>query len=274
MTPKLTTRHVLGAPICAATMHQALELAEAHIASRRRLLIGVVNAAKLVNMRRDAALRESVLSSDVIFADGMAVVWASRLLGRPLPERVAGIDLMMELLHRGSERRWRIYCLGATQEVLDGVTREIRARFPGVQLAGAQHGYFTAEQEPAVADAIARSRPDILFVAMTSPKKEQFLARWMAQIGAPVCHGVGGSFDVLAGKVQRAPRLWQALGLEWAYRVAQEPGRLWKRYLITNVTFVWMLLGAAVARVFGRLAADDPRPPSNASRPGASSRPV
>ncbi|MCG3128938.1 MAG: N-acetylglucosaminyldiphosphoundecaprenol N-acetyl-beta-D-mannosaminyltransferase [Phycisphaerae bacterium] len=274
MTCDLTTQRVLGAPICAATMRNALDLAEQHIAARQRLLIGVVNAAKLVNMRSDAALRESVQSCDVVFADGMAVVWASRLLGRPLPQRVAGIDLMMELLTRGSERGWRVFCLGATQEVLDGVTREIAQRFPGVQLAGAQHGYFTPAQESAVADAIAASRADILFVAMTSPKKEQFLARWSEHMNVPVCHGVGGSFDVLAGKVRRAPRVWQVLGLEWAYRVAQEPRRLWKRYLITNVKFVWMVLGAMVARCLGRLESDhprqqktDPRPTHTSSRP-------
>ena len=105
-------------------------------------------------------------------------------------------------------------------------------------VAGTQHGYYAAEEESAVAQAIAESRADIVFIAMTSPRKEQFLARWSRAVDVPVWHGVGGSFDVASGRVQRAPILWQRLGLEWLYRVKQEPRRLWRRYLVTNLLFV------------------------------------
>ena len=234
-------RDLFGIPVAALTMNEVLDEVERSVRARRRLHVGVVNAAKVVNMRRDEALQQDVLQSDLILADGASVVWASRLLRRPLPQRVAGIDLMLAILERGPRRGYRIFCLGATPEVLAGATARMTADFPGLEMAGCHHGYFTPEEEPVVAAEIAASAADILFVAMTSPRKEQFLARWSPRLGIPVCHGVGGSFDVLAGKVRRAPPAWQRLGLEWLYRVKQEPRRLWRRYLVTNTLFAGML---------------------------------
>jgi len=233
---------VLGVPIHPLTMEQVLDVVDQAIRSHSRLRIGVVNAAKIVNMRRDQVLRGDVLSSDLILADGMAVVWAARLLGYHLPERVAGIDLMLGMFKRGNQRRYRVYCLGATDEVLGKVMARIRVEYPHVHVAGSQNGYFSSADEGRIATDIHAAHPDILFVAMTSPKKEQFLARWTENMGVPVCHGVGGSFDVLAGKVDRAPEVWQRLGLEWLYRVKQEPRRLWKRYLVTNTLFCSLVL--------------------------------
>jgi N-acetylglucosaminyldiphosphoundecaprenol N-acetyl-beta-D-mannosaminyltransferase len=235
-------RDLFGIPVSAVSMADVVAIVDSAIAKRERLLIGVVNAAKVANMRRDAELRQSLLSSDVIVADGFSVVMAARLLGCPLPERVAGIDLMRAILGRGSDQHYRVYCLGATPDVLASAERAIAAEYPGVQLVGRQHGYFTPDEEPRVADDIRQSAADVLFVAMTSPKKERFLATWGPELAVPVCHGVGGSFDVLAGKVRRAPGMWQQLGLEWLYRVIQEPRRLWRRYFVTNSVFVGMLL--------------------------------
>ena len=234
----LPIRHLFGIPIAAITLDRMVDIADDAVARRRPLQIGVVNAAKVVNMQRDPALRDDVLASDVVLADGMAVVWASRLTGRPLPERVAGIDLMYRMLDRAAERGHRVFCLGATAEVLADAVASFRRRWPSLIVAGAQHGYYAAEEESAVAQAIAESRADIVFIAMTSPRKEQFLARWSRAVDVPVWHGVGGSFDVASGRVQRAPILWQRLGLEWLYRVKQEPRRLWRRYLVTNLLFV------------------------------------
>jgi N-acetylglucosaminyldiphosphoundecaprenol N-acetyl-beta-D-mannosaminyltransferase len=234
-------RDLFGIPIAAATMPEVLDLVHEAIVTRRHLRIGVVNAAKVVNMRRDALLRQDVLSSHLILADGISIVWAGRLLGQPLPERIAGIDLMFGLLERGKRHRYRIYCLGATDDVLERVVARIRAEYPGVEVAGARNGYFSSDEEATVAAEIAAARPDVLFVAMTSPKKEHFMGRWAETLRVPVCHGVGGSFDVMAGKVERAPLLWQRLGLEWLYRVKQEPRRLWRRYLTTNLLFMLML---------------------------------
>lgn len=242
---ELVTSHpvpVLGVPLDALRMAEVVALCERAIQDRGRLLIGVVNAAKVVNMRRAPALRAAVLAADLILADGMAVVWAARLLGHPLPERVAGIDLMLRLFERAAVRGYRVYLLGATDEVLGVVCGQLAERYPGLRLVGCRNGYYAAAEEAQVAAQIAAARPDLLFVAMSPPLKEQFISDWGPRLGVPVCHGVGGAFDVLAGKVRRAPALWQRLGLEWLYRVLQEPGRLWRRYLETNTRFCWLVL--------------------------------
>ncbi len=235
-------RSLFGVPVGALAMKDVLSIIDRTIERRGSLLIGVINAAKLVNMRRDEDLRDAVLSADLILADGMSVVWAARLLGRPLPERVAGIDLMHAMLRRGRNRAYRVYCLGGSEDVLEAAAERIRADYPGVVIAGRRNGYFEPHQEEGIAADIRAARPDILLAAMSSPKKERFLARWASELQVPVCHGVGGAFDVLAGKVRRAPPRWQRLGLEWLYRVVQEPGRLWRRYLVTNTLFCLMVL--------------------------------
>jgi len=246
---------LFAVPVEALTMSDAVARVSRAVDGRERLLIGVVNAAKIVNMRRDEQLRLAVLSSDIILADGVSIVWASRLLGHPLPERVAGIDLMLRILEHGSTRGYRVYCLGAAVEVLTAAVDAISRRYQGITIAGAHHGYFEPDEEPAVAAAIGASDADVLFVAMSSPKKEQFLARWGATIGVPVCHGVGGSFDVLAGKVRRAPKAWQKAGFEWLYRTCQEPRRLFGRYLVTNTRFVGLVLTDLLRGLPGRFQA-------------------
>jgi N-acetylglucosaminyldiphosphoundecaprenol N-acetyl-beta-D-mannosaminyltransferase len=236
------TVSVFDVGLHALRMGEVLDIVETAIRKREQLQIGVVNAAKLVNMRRDQTLFDDVTSSDMVLADGMAVVWASRILGDALPERVAGIDLMMGMLERANKQGYRIFLLGATEEVSAGVAARMAKDFPNAVLAGRHDGYFKEPDEERVVEQIATSRPDILLVAMTSPKKEKFMARWSERMGVPVCHGVGGSFDVYSGKVSRAPKFMQATGLEWLYRVMQEPRRMWKRYLVTNTLFMTTLV--------------------------------
>ena len=234
---------LMDVPVNNVGLDQALDVIDQAISDRKQLHIGVVNAAKLVNMRKDPLLREGVLESDFILADGMAVVWASKVLNRqPLQERVTGIDLMFGMFQRGMSKGYRVFLLGATEEVSLEVAKKLQENYPGVELAGRRNGYFSDDDEPTIAEQIAASKADILLVAITSPKKEKFMARWAEIMQVPVVHGVGGSFDVMAGKVERAPEFWQKNGLEWLYRVKQEPGRLWKRYLVTNVHFCWLVL--------------------------------
>jgi N-acetylglucosaminyldiphosphoundecaprenol N-acetyl-beta-D-mannosaminyltransferase len=261
-------RDLFGFPIHALAMQDVVALADRAVRERRRLLVGVVNVAKLVNMRRDAPLREAVLAADVVLADGMGVVWAGRVLRQPLPERVAGVDLMFELLRTADANGYRVFCFGATEEVVQQVAGIIRGDYPGVKLVGARNGYYQPEEEVGIARSIREARPDILFVAMSPPRKELFLARWADMMEVPVCHGVGGAFDVMAGVTRRAPRGWQRLGLEWLYRALQEPVRLGPRYVLTNARFAWMLLCAVLG--FGRrgrhkaraIAAGQPAPPT------------
>ena len=233
--------HLFNIKIHTLTSLQALDNIDSAIKNKKSLHIGMLNAAKIVNMKRNPALGEDVRSSNMILADGSSVVMAAKILRKPLPERVAGIDLMHGILSRGDKEKYRVFCLGATPEILAKTEVEIGKQYPGVIIAGTQHGYFNEQEEQSVAQKIADSNADVLFVAITSPKKEQFMARWNNTMRVPVVHGVGGSFDVLAGKVQRAPLIWQKYGMEWLYRVLQEPRRLWKRYFITNTLFFGML---------------------------------
>jgi N-acetylglucosaminyldiphosphoundecaprenol N-acetyl-beta-D-mannosaminyltransferase len=241
-------RRLFGLEVAPLTLEQSVGLAEYAIERRERLLVGVVNAAKIVKLRSDPLLRDSLLEADVVLADGQSVVWASRMLHEGLPERVAGIDLFEGLLALADRRGLRVFLLGAKPEVLAGVCDEIDRRWPGVVIAGARDGYFTDEEAPAVAAQIIHSEPDMVFLGMTTPKKEIFLATYGDRLGVPVLHGVGGSFDVLAGVTRRAPLLWQRSGMEWAYRVLQEPRRLWRRYLTTNVAFAGLVARELVHR--------------------------
>jgi N-acetylglucosaminyldiphosphoundecaprenol N-acetyl-beta-D-mannosaminyltransferase len=231
-------REVLGIPIDALTIDETVTRCAEAVDEGDHLRIGVVNAAKVVNMRRDPRLRAAVLGCDLVLADGQSVVWASRILGRPLPERVAGIDLLLRVLPVAAERGYRVYLLGARDEVLERAVAELVGRFPGLKIAGTRNGYFTAEQTPGIVEDIRSAGADLLFLGMSSPKKELFVRDWGERTGAHVVHGVGGSLDVLAGEVRRAPVWWQRHGIEWLYRALQEPRRLGPRYLTTNTRFV------------------------------------
>ncbi|MER7515392.1 WecB/TagA/CpsF family glycosyltransferase [Streptomyces sp. NPDC126499] len=237
----MTTRqHLFGVTLDALTMDQTVTRCLDAVRAGERLEIGVVNAAKLVTMRRDPALARAVSGCDLILADGQAVVWAGRLLRRPLPERVAGIDLFMRLLTEAEREGLSVYFLGARQDVLATMLRQVAVRFPRLRVAGSRDGYFDDSMQPEIADAIAASGAHMLFLGMTSPKKEIFTAAYGERTKVALVHGVGGSFDILAGVTRRAPERWQRLGLEWLYRALQEPRRLGRRYLTTNVSFALM----------------------------------
>lgn len=223
-------------------MTDVLATCDESIRTRRPLLIGVVNVAKLVRARCDPQLRQSLEEATFTVADGAPVVWLSHLCGCPLPERVAGIDIMNALLALADRQRYGVYFLGARQDVVEQVVRHVRRAYPGVRMAGYRNGYFSSEEEPAVVEAIRASRADILLVAVPTPRKENFLHRWRTEMDVPVCHGVGGSFNVVAGITKRTPGWVQKAGLEWFYRVLQEPRRMWKRYLVTNTAFVGLAL--------------------------------
>jgi len=206
--------------------------------TRRRVLIGVLNAAKVVNARRDRQLQASLVDCDMLLADGQSIVWASKLLGHPLPERVAGIDLFEKLLSLAHAENHSIYLLGARPAVLAQLKIVLGRRFPGLRIVGSRDGYFDETESGQVAEDIRRAQPDMLFLGMTSPRKEIFLGAFGRSLNVPILHGVGGSFDILAGQTRRAPVRWQQMGMEWAYRVLQEPRRLWWRYLRTNTAFL------------------------------------
>jgi len=235
-------------------MSQTLARCEKLIARREFAQHVAINAAKLVAMQHDPQLRQIVDGCELVSADGQAVVWASRLLGDPLPERVAGIDLMQELFALAERRGFRVFILGAKAGVLAQARQRIMAKHPTLQLVGVRDGYFSEAEETEVAEQVRDARPDILFVAISSPRKEYWLGRYGRTLNVPFVMGVGGAIDVVAGITQRAPGPLQRLGLEWAYRLAQEPRRLWRRYAVTNFRFGLLLARALVRRRLGRAA--------------------
>lgn len=254
-----TRLRLLGCPIDAVDMDEAVERSEQAIASRQYLQQVSVNALKFVSMSEDPDLREMVFESDLITADGQSVVWAARLLGTPLPERIAGIDLMQRLLAAADREGYGVYVLGARREVLDVALERLRERYPNLEIAGSRDGYYEDSEVAEVCESIRAARPDILFIAMSSPRKEHFLAEHGEGLGVPFVMGVGGSIDVIAGLTRRAPQAMQRAGLEWLYRLLQEPRRLASRYLRTNSRFAWMVVRAIFTR---RGSAGDAEAPS------------
>jgi len=223
---------ILGVPIDNLSMEESLRRIEEFIRDGGVHQHVVVNVDKIVKAHRDPRLREIIRSCDLINVDGQPVVWISRWLGRPLKERVSGADLMTALIERSAEKGYRPFFLGARAETVSRLVQVLQARYPRLQIAGWHDGYWTPEQEPAVVEEIRHARADILFVAVSSPKKELFLGRWKEQLNVPFMMGVGGAFDVAAGLVKRAPVWMQKAGLEWLFRLLQEPGRMWRRYLV------------------------------------------
>jgi len=212
-----------------------------------------VNASHLCMMRRDPELARACRAGQLTVADGMSVVWALRASGQRAPERVAGVDLMARLLAAAGENRLRVYFLGARCEVVKALVERCQAQYPGLEIAGFRDGYFGPDDHLSIVEAIRRSGADMLFVGMPTPFKETWCERHRHRLEVPVIMGVGGSFDVLAGFIKRAPRWVQSLGLEWFWRLLMEPRKLWKRYLTTNGEFIWLAGREIVTRRLGRL---------------------
>lgn len=233
---------LLGLPCAVIDVVQAREFARGAVARGGFHSVLFANAAKVVSAERDPTLRAALWGANLLAADGQSLVWASRLLGQPLPERVAGIDYMLDLLRLADLSKWRVFFLGGKDEVLDGVEDFCRKQHPNLIVAGRHHGYFPPERDAEIAGLVRATEADLLFVGMPSPRKELWIADHGPATGVSLAVASGGSFDVIAGTVRRAPALWQRLGLEWLWRVVQEPRRLWKRYLTTNTRFLAMVI--------------------------------
>jgi N-acetylglucosaminyldiphosphoundecaprenol N-acetyl-beta-D-mannosaminyltransferase len=234
----------LGCPIDILTMAETIDCARDAMRSRTRRQHVALNVAKLVNMRRDPVLAADVANSDIVGIDGMGIVWGARCVGLPVEVRVTGVDLLSSLLEVCANERFNPYFLGATRQTLELAVKRAQEQYPGIHFAGWRDGYFSTAEEHQVVDDIRNSGADCLFIGMPTPRKERFLAKYRDDLGVPFIMGVGGSFDILAGQIQRAPENIQRIGLEWLYRVYQEPRRMWWRYVKTNTLFIGMLARA------------------------------
>ncbi len=245
---------IMGCPLDSLSMDQTTAKIEGYIKDSKTCQHVVVNVSKFVEMHKDYNLRKIVHECDIINVDGMPIVWASRLLGQPLPERVAGVDLFQNLIKLCAEKGYRPFFFGSREWVVKKVVDVFKTRYPALNVAGYRNGYYSVEEESGIAEAIRDSRADMLFVGFSSPMKENFLKKWMPVMKVPFCMGVGGSFDIVAGRTKRAPLWMQKSGLEWVYRIYQEPRRMWKRYAKTNPVFMWMVLKEYIKLKNARLA--------------------
>lgn len=238
----------LGIPVDALTMKETIKLVDEAIEEKRGINHVVINAGKVVLMQKDKELYNSVVSCDIINADGQSIVWAARFLGRKLPERVAGADLMQELVKLAYEKKYKCFFFGAKEEVVKKVVDIYSQKYGPEIIAGYRNGYYTKSEEALIARQIADSGTQLLFVAITSPKKENFLFDYKDVLKrVNFTMGVGGTFDVITGFTKRAPVWMQNIGMEWFYRFLQEPKRMWRRYLYGNSKFIWLVLKARIS---------------------------
>lgn len=243
---------IFGCPVDHMSLSDCVTRLESAIDQEQQCHIVVINAAKVVKARANSELCDVLWNADMVGADGVPIVWASRIIGDPLPGRVNGTDLMEHLIELAAQKGYTIYFLGARQDVLEAAIENLQTTFPNLNIAGYRHGYFDSvnDEEEAVL-TINKANPDILLLGMGTPMKEKWVQRHKKHLNARVIHGVGGSFDILGGATRRAPGWMQKTGLEWLFRLILEPRRMWKRYFYTNSMFI-LLMGRMVwSRIFG-----------------------
>jgi N-acetylglucosaminyldiphosphoundecaprenol N-acetyl-beta-D-mannosaminyltransferase len=260
MTAAVSRAEVLGYQVDRVGLEEAVERCRALIAGTECSHQVSLNAAKLVRARSDERLAEILREAELLNADGQSIVWAARLLGDPLPERVAGIDLMYRLLDVAEREDLGVFFLGGRPDILEKAIENVRGSHPRLRIGGSHHGYFNDSASADVCTAVSRADVAILFIAMSSPRKEYWAHEHRDSLGVPLVMGVGGAVDILAGATARAPKWMQHAGLEWFFRLVQEPRRLGPRYFVTNVLFLGLVLRALLQRVLRRF-----RPRSGAS---------
>jgi N-acetylglucosaminyldiphosphoundecaprenol N-acetyl-beta-D-mannosaminyltransferase len=219
---------ILGSRVDPVTSQDALHQIQDFLQSQEPHHIVTGNTLMFLAAEADAELRRILDSAALVVPESSGILWASRTIGSPLAEFTPGIDLMLQICRMAQERGHPAFLLGSAPGVAEAAGRALHEKFPALKLAGAYHGYFKPAEESSLIDVIRRVRPSVLFVGMGMPAQEKWIARNLAALGVPVVMGVGGSFDVLSGKLKRAPRWFRAFGAEWLYRLGQEPWR-WRR---------------------------------------------
>lgn len=224
---------IMGIPVPKLTMTETVQILSEVIEKRQEELYHVVtlNPEIAMSCQHNAALRQIVDRAGLLTADGAGIVMVSRVKRDPLPERVTGCDLLYHLLAAGNEKKWSFYLLGADEETSQAAEANIRSSYPGAIIKGRQQGFFDASEEDRIIEEISSANPDILVVALGAPYAEEWIDKHRDQLNARIAIGVGGTLDIIAGKVTRAPHIWQKLNLEWMYRLLNQPSR-WRRQLI------------------------------------------
>jgi N-acetylglucosaminyldiphosphoundecaprenol N-acetyl-beta-D-mannosaminyltransferase len=220
---------VLGVPVDCVGMDLAIQTVDERIQRKIKTAVVAVNPEKVMKARRDPELLETLQSAGLLIPDGIGVVWAARLLYQKNIERVPGSELMPRICELCASKGYSIFLLGGTEEVNNAASKAIQENYPGIRIAGTRDGYFSEMQREDVTRAINNSGADIVFVALGSPKQEFWMARDFGRVNALIAQGVGGTFDVISGRVQRAPKVFRVMNLEWLYRLARQPRRLFRQ---------------------------------------------
>lgn len=236
----LKTVPILGVPFAKVKRAELVGLLHKHIKNDEKAFVVTANPEIVMKAKDDPDYMKVVQQAQYITADGIGVVKAAKLLGNELPERVAGYDTMIDLLKLADQHHLSIYLLGAAEDVLNKAIENIKQEYPGVTIAGSHHGFFDWEKN-SIADEVAALKPDLVFVALGLPRQENWIAKHLDQFEKGVFMGVGGSIDVIAGAVERAPEFWQKANLEWLYRLLKQPAR-WRRMLVLP-QFALIILG-------------------------------
>jgi N-acetylglucosaminyldiphosphoundecaprenol N-acetyl-beta-D-mannosaminyltransferase len=239
------TVDILGVPVDSVTMREAVGRVRGFLSEESVHTVYTPNAEIMMAAQRDAQLKDILKSADLLVADGAGVVLASRLLGRSVPEKVSGVDLIMECLRTFSREHVRYFLLGGKKGVAEAAAENMKKDYPGTEIAGCMHGYFSAEEEDGIIDRINASDPDILLVALGAPKQEKWIDRNKERLKARVCMGVGGSLDILAGTAALAPDFYRRNGLEWLFRLYSEPRRA--KRMLDLPRFMLRVVGARLA---------------------------
>ncbi|MBD8498233.1 WecB/TagA/CpsF family glycosyltransferase [Paenibacillus arenosi] len=239
-TRDYATVSIYGVPFSKMTMQETVDWMTSAIAERRPTHVITANPIILMNAIENERHMRIMEQADIIVADGTGIVWAADYIGDPLRERVTGFDLLYELMKQGNEKGWKVYMLGAAPEVVEAAASRLQQLYPGIQIVGCRDGFFTEKEDEAVINEIIQAQPDLLFVARGAETQEPWIARYREQLNVPIMMGVGGSFDVISGKLKRAPKWMRSLRLEWFYRLIKEPWR-YKRMLALP-RFVWKVV--------------------------------
>ncbi len=229
--------HLLGVPVDPVTMEQAVERARRWLKDGRQGNILAVNPEKIITARADEEVHGFLTSASLLIPDGIGVVLGARWLGLGRFERVAGADLMPKLCAMAEVEGYSVFLYGASESVNQRACAELERRYPALIIAGSSHGFVTPEDMPGLVDRINQSGAMLVFAALGSPRQERWMQTWMPQLKARIFQGVGGTFDVLAGEVRRAPKFFRALNLEWLYRLLSNPKRLLRQTALPRFMF-------------------------------------
>lgn len=232
----------LGLKFHGLSMDDSMERLEHFIQTKTPRMVFTPTAELIVRANEDHDLMEIYNRTDLLTLDSFVVFYAARLFRKPVSDPVSAARLMFNFLEVIYQKRYKMYLLGAREEVIKKTVENLKTQYPGINIVGWRNGYFDFENDEEVIEDIKTAGPDVLFVAMSSPLKEKFINKNLEKMRVPVAMGVGGSFDIIAGKCRLAPQWVSRMGIEWFYRFLQEPRRLWKRYLVTNTKFIMLVI--------------------------------